>query len=143
MKHQQLVSHRWRYSISGLALVVGIALLQWSLRVGAEEQKTETYAHGSGGQKSVVKLEQKGKETTLRILKWETGTLITKDEKTGADVRQTFKYPVLDQSGFHTMGDNTLCWQVCKDACDGYGVCHAVCWWKCAGQGGEGDPRKP
>ena len=103
----------------------------------------DSLSMGSGGVKASASGEQNGKKVTLPIKKWENGTLITKAHKRGADVKQQFKYPVFDQSGFHAMGDNTLCWQVCKDACDGYGVCHAVCWTRCASQGGEGDPRRP
>jgi hypothetical protein len=101
------------------------------------------YLQGEGGVKATVVAKQNGKQLSLPIARWETGTLITKDEKTGAEVRQDFKYPVFDHSQFRLFGDNSLCWQVCRDACDGYGVCHAVCWEHCASQGGEGDPRKP
>lgn len=93
---------------------------------------------------------QTAAKTALRVVKWESGTLITKDANTGAEVKQEFKYPVFDpseiqaadKSGIHAMGDNGLCWQVCKEQCGGYGICHTVCWTHCAGQGGEGDPRR-
>ena len=108
--------------------------------IGYEKEKADSL--GLGGSKSKVTIQKKSESLSLPISKWETGVVITKDEKTGSEIRQEFKYPIIDYSGSHILGDNSLCWQVCKDACDGYGVCHTVCWWKCASQGGEGDPRK-
>lgn len=95
--------------------------------------------------RSSVTVKDHSREYKLPIKKWEKGALITKDEKTGGEVRQEFVYPIFDCAAteIRIQGDNSLCWEVCKEACDGYGVCHSVCWWKCASQGGEGDPRKP
>ncbi|HAZ08679.1 MAG TPA: hypothetical protein DCZ01_09210 [Elusimicrobia bacterium] len=95
--------------------------------------------------KSNVTVKGRGGEYNLPIKQWEEGVLITKDEKTGAEVRHDFLYPIFDYAASKMLiqGDNALCWEVCREACDGYGVCHSVCWWKCASQGGQGDPRKP
>lgn len=76
------------------------------------------------------------------IAAWETAVITMKDSKTGQMRSEEIRYPVFDLAGIaQPMGDNSLCWEVCKDACDGYGVCHAFCWTKCASQGGPGDPR--
>ena len=97
---------------------------------------------GLGGRKLQVIVQKDGKAIYLPIAKWETGAVITRDDKTGLGFRQEFKYPIIDYLGYEISGDNSLCWQMCKDACDGVGVCHSVCWWKCASEGSAGDPIK-
>jgi hypothetical protein len=51
----------------------------------------------------------------------------------------------LDQTmvvpGVIPVGDNSLCWDWCRNVCDGYGVCWVQCFTRCA-PGDNGDPRR-
>ena len=92
--------------------------------------------------KTSVSCEYRGREVTVPILRWETGVNITKDSK-GQEVRQEYQYPIIELGDYQAEGDGGLCWNTCKNACDGYGVCWLSCTYHCTSQGGSGDPRKP
>ncbi len=91
--------------------------------------------------KTFVKCDYGGEHLTVPIQRWETGYMVTKDA-TGNEVRQSYQYPIIDLGNFRQVGDGQLCWQVCHEACDGYGACWLSCTYHCTNGGGEGDPRR-
>ena len=103
----------------------------------------ETLAAGPAVRKMSGTCSYEGRTVSYTVRRWETGRITTKDEN-GNEVLRSFEYPVLAPlTDVRTMGDFDPCWNVCHDVCDGYGVCMAVCTYKCATQGGTGDPRRP
>ncbi len=93
--------------------------------------------------KMSVSFNYEGRSVTVPILRWETGTITTKNSQ-GQTVEQKFEYPLVDTSSYMLpVGDGQLCWQVCHRACDGSGACFLECTYHCVRQGGDGDPRPP
>lgn len=149
MKLTRKTGSRW---IVGILLgMSSVARAQESFLLPAQEQAVKEITRMTKASKAVAFplaspkqacTEHPVRPVCVPIAAWETAVITTKDGKTGQMRSEEIRYPVFDLAGIvQPMGDSSLCWQVCKDACDGFGVCHAVCWTKCSGQGGPGDPR--